>query len=450
VANEPTPFTTKIIRLLEGDLFTFTVDARGLYVDAPNLYCVVALRPTGMSLATMTARMNAVSMLHNWAAASGIDLLARIRSLDLFRKDEITALRTEIRVNLLTRPKRPRRGGRRKARKKVVTNGQWRTRCAAVRDYVAWHVEDVIQRMSSRDDRLAEARERLKDFRNWNDEDVGDKRMTSLGPRSPETEAAKAEFERSRAAVDGSLAQLKERLDALARVGKALRVGRLETPASDVLRQFWRADMLGADLMVAGSAAIHLYEASAGVRVPQAIVPEGDLDLLMAGGRLDFDDIERVARRADKTFRWQRDRKSLNNNDGFRIDIIDRGALHSTLADLSDLSSEQHGALDAVLELPPVNAIAVGRDGMPVPMVGIDPRTFTLLKFVRAEFDWTRSGNASQIDREQAVAVGTLVEMHWRERFEPEWLEPFPELARSPGHDDPDGGGPAFFRGPRI
>jgi nucleotide-binding universal stress UspA family protein len=137
--------------------------------------------------------------------------------------------------------------------------------------------------------------------RYWNDEDVGDKRMTSLGPRSPETEAAKAEFERNRAAVDGALAQLKERLDALARVGKALRVGRLETPAADVLRQFWRAGMLGADLMVAGSAAIHLYEASAGVRVPQAIVPEGDLDLLMVGGgRLDFDDIERVARRADK------------------------------------------------------------------------------------------------------------------------------------------------------
>jgi hypothetical protein len=283
--------------------------------------------------------------------------------------------------------------------------------------------------------------------RYWNDEDVGDKRMTSLGPRSPETEATKVEFERNRAAVDGSLAQLKGRLEALARVGKALRVGRLETPASDVLRQFWRADMLGTDLMVAGSAAIHLYEASAGVRVPQAIVPEGDLDLLMVGGgRLDPDDIERVARRADKTFRWQRDRKSLSNSDGFRIDIIDRGALHSTLADLSDLSSEQRSALDAVFELPPVNAIAVGRDGMPVPMVGIDPRCFTLLKFVRAEFDWKRSGNASQVDREQAIAVGTLVERHWRERFEPEWLEPFPEFARSLGHEDPDSRGPAFFR----
>jgi hypothetical protein len=287
--------------------------------------------------------------------------------------------------------------------------------------------------------------------RYWNDEDVGDKRMKSLGPRSDETEAAKAKFERDRAAVDGALAQLKGRLDALARVGKALRVGRLEIPAADVLRQFWRADMLGADLMVIGSAAIQLYEASAGVGVPQSIVPSGDLDLAVADGRRwDRDDIERIARRADKTFRWRGDRSTLVNADGFRVDIVDMGKLHSSIADLHDLSSTQQRVLDEVLELPPVKAIAVGRDGMPVPMVGIDPRCFTLLKFVRAEFDGRRSGNASQIDREQAIAVGTLVERHWREQFEPEWLEAFPALARSLGHEDPDGGGPAFFRGPRF
>jgi hypothetical protein len=284
--------------------------------------------------------------------------------------------------------------------------------------------------------------------RYWNDADVGDKRMNSLGPRSPETEAKKTDFERRRAIVAASMARLKGRLDALARVGKALRVGRLETPAANVLRQFWRADMLGTDLMVAGSAVIHLYEASVGVRIPQIIVPEGDLDLLMVGGgRLDLDDIERVVRRADTTYSWQRDRKSLGNDDGFRVDIIDRDALRSTLVDLSsDLSSEQCRALDAVFELPPVKAIAVGRDGMPVPMVGIDPRCFTLLKFVRAEFDPERHRKSAEIDREQAIAVGTLVERRRRERFEPEWLEAFPELARQLGHEDPDNERPAFFR----
>lgn len=36
VLSEVTPFATKTIRLLEGDLFVFTVDARGMYVDMPK------------------------------------------------------------------------------------------------------------------------------------------------------------------------------------------------------------------------------------------------------------------------------------------------------------------------------------------------------------------------------------------------------------------------------
>jgi hypothetical protein len=281
----------------------------------------------------------------------------------------------------------------------------------------------------------------------WNDEDIGDKRMTSLGPRSPETEAMKTDFERRRAAVDSSLARLKGRVDALARVGKALRVGRLETFAGDVLRQLWRAGMLGTDLLVIGSAAIHLYEASAGVGISQAIVPAGDLDLaLLKDKRWDHDDVERIARRSDKNFRWGHDGRRLAGTDGSRVDIVDITAVHSWFVDLPGLSSSQQRGIEEVLELPPVSAIAVARDGMPVPMVGIDPRCFTILKFVRAEFDPDRHANAAEIDRQQAIAVGTLVERHWREQFEPEWLAPFPELAESLGHEDPDSGGPLFFR----
>lgn len=169
---EVPPFHTKTIRLLEGDLFTFTVDATGMYVDGPNLYCLMALRPTSMSFRAMENRMNAVCQSHNWAAEMGIDIKQRIQSLTFFGKDEIAGLRQELRVNLLTRSKSQKRGGRRKPKRNTVTNGQWRSRCTAVRDYIVWHSEVVIQRMSPRDERLAEARERLKDFREWMTEKI--------------------------------------------------------------------------------------------------------------------------------------------------------------------------------------------------------------------------------------------------------------------------------------
>ena len=79
--------------------------------------------------------------------------------------------------------------------------------------------------------------------RYWQDEDTGEKRMTSAGPRSPETERLKEDFEQRRVETDRALAKLRERGERLARVGKALRLGRLDNVAGNVLRELWRADL---------------------------------------------------------------------------------------------------------------------------------------------------------------------------------------------------------------
>jgi integrase len=161
--QEIPPFRTKTIRLEEGDLFTFTVDSQELPVDWPNLYCVAHLRPTSMALRTMETHMEAVCRLHNWAATQGIDLRRRIESFDLFSREEIKALRFELRANLEHR-KRQAQGLQPKG-KSVVSSSVWKSRCQAVRDYVQFHAENALSRMSSRDSRLAEARQRQADFR---------------------------------------------------------------------------------------------------------------------------------------------------------------------------------------------------------------------------------------------------------------------------------------------
>jgi integrase len=161
--QEIPPFHTKTIRLLEGDLFTFTVDSQELPVDWPNLYCVAHLRPTSMALSTMERQMLAVCMLHNWAAQRKIDLRQRIESFDLFSREELAALRTELRVNLHHR--RRQTEGKRSLGKSVVAGSTWRTRCQAVRDYVSFHADNAISRMSVRDGRIAEAKLRLADFK---------------------------------------------------------------------------------------------------------------------------------------------------------------------------------------------------------------------------------------------------------------------------------------------
>jgi hypothetical protein len=65
--------------------------------------------------------------------------------------------------------------------------------------------------------------------------------MTSLGPRSAETEKRKEQWEHDRNEVDAAVGRLKGRLETPGRVGRALRIGRLGKTAGAAPRQLWRA-----------------------------------------------------------------------------------------------------------------------------------------------------------------------------------------------------------------
>ena len=54
-------------------------------------------------------------------------------------------------------------------------------------------------------------------------------------------------------AVDDKASELKRDLEPLIRVGKALKIGRMEPAAGDVLRELSRMELLGPDLFVIGS-----------------------------------------------------------------------------------------------------------------------------------------------------------------------------------------------------
>jgi integrase len=137
----------------EGDRHAMVVNANGFPVDWPNLYCSISLRPSGIGLSMMQTRMNAVCMLHNWCNARNLSLQERIESFDLFTMEEINALRFEMRIN-----RSPSGNGR---QTKVVGNPHWRMRLKAIADYVYWHADHVIGRMSARDPRKPGARKHL-------------------------------------------------------------------------------------------------------------------------------------------------------------------------------------------------------------------------------------------------------------------------------------------------
>lgn len=165
--GDVTPLRTKTIRLLEGDLFVLVVNKYGLQTDNANLYCSIVLRPTSMALATMQARMEAVCRFHNWCGERGIDFLQRLQSGEYFDQSELPALRDCLRRNLTHRPTKrrtPSHKPRKRTERPNVGHGHWRNRCAAVRDYVAWFAEGVIQRLPVGDTRAPDMKDRLAAF----------------------------------------------------------------------------------------------------------------------------------------------------------------------------------------------------------------------------------------------------------------------------------------------
>lgn len=314
------------------------------------------------------------------------------------------------------------------------------------------HLQDVRE-LWTRYDQISVLQEQFRGAMGWKnvkgteyltayfqDPSTGKKVMKSLGRRSPETEAKKDSFDRSRAEVDKAMDELKRDLEPLIRVGKALKIGRMEPAAGDVLRELSRMELLGPDLFIIGSTCLYLYEASAGALLPRSIMAEGDLDLLSSGhSRQDrLEELLPAIRRVDKSFSLHEGSRTLRNDKGFRIHLHTQRSLGRSIDELPGISEEQHFVLHYSLKMGPVSAVTIAKDGAPVGMTGMDPRAFVLLKHAAARLDPDLDGAASRISQDQAFAVGRLVTRFGSRPFEDDQLAAFPALAESIETGDPE------------
>jgi hypothetical protein len=314
------------------------------------------------------------------------------------------------------------------------------------------HLEDVRE-LWVRYDQISSLQEQFRGAMGWknvkgteyltsyfHDPSTGKKVMNSLGRRSPETEAKKDSFDRSRAEVDKAMDELKRDLEPLIRVGKALKIGRMEPAAGDVLRELSLLELLGPDLYVIGSTCLYLYETSAGALLPRSILAEGDLDLLSsAHSRQErLEELLPVMQRVDRSFSLHEGSRTLRNDKGFRVHLHTHRSLSRAIDELPGISEEQQSVLHFSLKMEPLSAVAIARDGAPVGMTGMDPRAFALLKHAAANLDPEMDGAASRISKDQAYAVGRLVSRFGARPFLDDQLSAFPALAESIETGDPE------------
>jgi hypothetical protein len=131
----------------------------------------------------------------------------------------------------------------------------------------------------------------------------------SLGPRSPETEAAWNAFTAGKSLADHRAAGLRRTLEGMARVNRAMGLGRVPSVVGRILRRLDEAGVLGEQACIVGTNALFAYEAKAGIRFRSDLLATGDVDValdarrnLTLAGRLMPDGLLGLLRGVDRSF----------------------------------------------------------------------------------------------------------------------------------------------------
>lgn len=195
------------------------------------------------------------------------------------------------------------------------------------------------------------------------DPETGRRRQTSLGRRTPETEAEKRAYDADRAAARARLAAIEAALDRQSAVNRALGLGRFPARAARLIRALDRAGLFGPILRLTGPAVLHAYAAAADLALDAAFGP-GDGLRFAQTGPLPERRLLDVLGRAEHGFRRDRD-GTLVAADGYRVEAI----LAASGGDAAEI--ERAGWYHAA---PAFETVAVDDRGVPVRLVAVDPR----------------------------------------------------------------------------
>jgi hypothetical protein len=235
----------------------------------------------------------------------------------------------------------------------------------------------------------------------------------SLGPRSETTERR---FQEHRVARE-RFKRTTERLKTMARVNRALRLNRVPLDAVRVLRALDEAHLLGDNLFVIGTNALYAYEVQSGILFDSGLLATGDFDLLWdARDRLRLavskhapEGVLGVLKAADPTyssadlygFRAQ-------NANGYIVDLFcpehDPPPARLSPGDIDPIPTR--GA-DWLAQAPKLTTTVIGQDGLPAPIVCVDPRIFALHKLWLSK-QRGRQATSRPRDAQQALAVAAV------------------------------------------
>jgi hypothetical protein len=250
---------------------------------------------------------------------------------------------------------------------------------------------------------------------------TGEQKSVSLGRRSAETESMYDRFVKGRAGLDARMDELKPVMGEQSRMAKALRLSRAPSEIGDVVRAIGLSEMIDHVTLV-GEAAVFAYECEMAALLPRELLPEGGLDLLVAGVHPadSIDELAAVLRRARvgaKPSRASDAAAELRTEEGLKIRLFTTSSLDRMIDEYDNYGGRE--AARWALEQTPIRSIIVDRQGRGAPVAILDPRAWCIMRCMVLDME-EMSVIRHEASSELVAAMIPMVQERWPQPFEEE------------------------------
>lgn len=215
----------------------------------------------------------------------------------------------------------------------------------------------------------------------------GIKRSTSIGPRTPQTEALADEFQQAKKDLQARLDAIEGRIRTLAPIVRVLNLPAIDETAGSILRALDQVNDLGKHVLVVGTYAMSAYEMTAETRFADGFDATEDLDftIVVDPANCDGADLPRrlllTLKEVDKTFVVSHSSsKTVVNKAGYRVDLLISTDLAPVMQRAMPWKPEALEGQEWLALGTPLRQILVDFSGWPVLVTAPDPRYFALHK----------------------------------------------------------------------
>jgi hypothetical protein len=210
----------------------------------------------------------------------------------------------------------------------------------------------------------------------------------SLGPRTPENQAAFENYRATKHAATARRDQSRSSLDETCRLYRALRLPLIPSEAAQILREADRRSLLGTHLLVIGTNAVPAYFIEAGGRIMNAPAETQDFDLAWSAENADEDEnpVWAMLKSVDSTYTVNSERTfQARNARAYEVEVLVAPSRARTMGRNARPTPVPLQEQEWLLNGRFVAHVVVGRDAAPARLVVPDPRWFALQKLWMSE-----------------------------------------------------------------